>query len=228
MINNPPIPLRKHMKVHGKDAVCQFDSSESDEEEELGSAASPSSSLVSAPPSYIPATSPSSSSHGQGVPVSQADWYFWICYMYGTLYYPCQTLNHPHHVQVLPPELPPYPSLRPPLSTRLATHPGTKRIENRSTPKSPQKSSNRLIWWTLTLKNCQRMFLQICLTSIDYNISFEDWLRFVVSGQIWGPPAQHRGDHRECLLTLTSFLCDSKQSKHIILQTAYSILNASG
>ena len=71
---NAPFCARKHMKVHGKDAVCQFDSSESEEEEE-SSAASPSSSLVSAPPSYLPAPSPSSSSHGQGVPVSQADWY---------------------------------------------------------------------------------------------------------------------------------------------------------
>ena len=125
------ILLRKHMKVHGKEAVCQFDSSESDEEEE-SSAASPSSSLVSAPPSYIRATSPSSSSHGQGVPVSQADWYFWIYitwYLWKVLplpnswstpsmmtmvavldstckkYYPCQTLSL-HNVQVLPPELP--------------------------------------------------------------------------------------------------------------------------
>ena len=67
------------MKVHGKDAVCQFDSSESDDEEE-SSAASPSSSLVSAPPSYLRGDSvnlrgPSpASSHGPGAPVSQPDW----------------------------------------------------------------------------------------------------------------------------------------------------------
>ena len=69
------------MKVHGKDAVCQFDSSESDDEEE-SSAASPSSSLVSAPPSYLRGDSvnlrgpspASSSSHGPGAPVSQPDW----------------------------------------------------------------------------------------------------------------------------------------------------------
>ena len=38
-----PSSLRKHMKVHGKEAVCQFDSEESDCDE----ASSPSSSLVS-------------------------------------------------------------------------------------------------------------------------------------------------------------------------------------
>ena len=37
-----PSSLRKHMKVHGKDAVCHFDSEESEDE-----ASSPSSSLVS-------------------------------------------------------------------------------------------------------------------------------------------------------------------------------------
>ena len=76
LVNNTLILLRKHMKVHGKDAVCQFDSSESDDEEE-SSAASPSSSLVSATPSYLRPASPSTSSHGQGVPTSQPDWYLY-------------------------------------------------------------------------------------------------------------------------------------------------------
>ena len=80
LLDNTLLLLRKHMKVHGKDAVCQFDSSESDDEEE-SSAASPSSSLVSAPPSYLRGDSvnlrgPSpASSHGPGAPVSQPDWY---------------------------------------------------------------------------------------------------------------------------------------------------------
>ena len=63
------------MKVHGKEAVCQFDSSESEEEEMESSTTSPSSSSLvsSAPPSYLRPGSPSSS-HGQGVAVSQPDW----------------------------------------------------------------------------------------------------------------------------------------------------------
>merc|ERR1719284_1397107 len=71
-----PSSLRKHMKVHGKEAVCQFDSSESEEEEMESSTTSPSSSSLvsSAPPSYLRPASPSAS-HGQGVPVSQPDWY---------------------------------------------------------------------------------------------------------------------------------------------------------
>ena len=63
------------MKVHGKEAACQFDSSESEEEEMESSTTSPSSSSLvsSAPPSYLRPGSPSAS-HGQGVAVSQPDW----------------------------------------------------------------------------------------------------------------------------------------------------------
>ena len=194
------ILLRKHMKVHGKEAVCQFDSSESDEEEE-SSAASPSSSLVSAPPSYIRATSPSSSSHGQGVPASQADWYFWIYitwYLWKVLPLPNSSWQCAGTATRTPsPPLPPTTPLHTPCST-----PRYWNSWKGSVNIPLQKSEKRLIWRILMLKTRQRILYK----SVNNNICFEDWLSFFVSGQIWGPPAQHRGDYRECLLTRTSLL----------------------
>ena len=84
---------------------------------------------------------------------------------------PCQTLSHHHweHVdQVLPPELPPHPSLRPSLSTRLATHPG---IES---PKKLRKINSV----DFDIQNCERIFL--------YKFTFHQlWLQCLIGWMIF-------------------------------------------
>ena len=65
-----PSSLRKHMKVHGKDAMCAFDSEDSDCDE--GGAVSPSSSLVS--PGGVMSHAPGSTCHVPGGG-QQMDWY---------------------------------------------------------------------------------------------------------------------------------------------------------